>query len=252
MAIWRKKGDKKIKIDPSQSKKPLRGVNEPKKEGGLTKSLLFGGGREDNPTYLVTTTPTTEAVGNEIIRIDEEIWDRLGIQSRTQLEADPKLSIQYQRLVANSNIPKMLFTPDVLYKDIMEYVFVKYERHLTKPMATKIAMDINRQRLIFEGQLFTGKIGDDQLTKKALEKVTAYCKKRNMSYEHSNEMGNRTRMLTKQVENIIGNEIGSLVTKEESIGTAEMIAKTITKLCTVLNTPVEDVGGLIQRPMRKK
>ena len=135
---------------------------------------------------------------------------------------------------------------------LMEYVFNEYHRMLSKPLAVKIAFDINKQRKIFEGRMFTGEIGDDRMTKQALIQVNRHCKESNISFETSNELGQITRKLIHNIEQNMGREIGKMVVNDKGVDRPRMIAKIAVRLSEIMNTPVEDVGALLSRPMRMR
>lgn len=172
------------------------------------------------------------------------------------------ISTHYTRLgsshgmesVANNSLIYELFKKGVLMEitpeSLQAYVLEKFNRLLPKPMAVTVASDINKQRIRFEGKLFTGEITDDKLTKKAIEKVTSYCMKNNMTFEQSNELGKRARKISGDVGHVLGSEIGKLIVNEDDMGTSQVLAHLVKRLCITLNTPVEDVGAILSKPVR--
>jgi len=101
---------------PKTGKKPLTGVKLPeKKSSGIVKSVLFGS-NDNSEESLVFKQPErtdTIAIGRELIRVNDEILEKLGRPSGTDFDTNPELNSRYTRLLQNSNIPARLFTPEV-------------------------------------------------------------------------------------------------------------------------------------------
>lgn len=144
-----------------------------------------------------------------------------------------------------------LFKSGVLMKlsaeGLMDYVFQTYNRVITKPIAEQIVAEINKQRLSYENKMFTD-LGDDKMTKTALRKVTKHCQDNGLSFEASNQLGSQARKLVTSLESSLGNEIGKMITNEED--PASMIERITLKLCTSMNVPVEDLGGIVRKSVK--
>ncbi len=157
--------------------------------------------------------------------------------------------------VASNGLVYDLFKSRVLIEltaeGLMEHVFQEYNRVITKPIATKIVDDINKQRKIFEGRIFTGELGDDELTKRALRKVKKHCIDNQTSFETSDYLGQKARKMSHDISRNLGTEIGNIVLNEQGLDNADIIARFAKKLCTALNVPVEDAGALMTRPLKK-
>ncbi len=117
--------------------------------------------------------------------------------------------------------------------------------------AQKIAIILNKERRIYEGQMLQGDIGDSPTTKDAISIITNEGKKKGMAYDKTDMLGREARKKCSKYDHEIGKIVGKVTIEGASEELVKKYARHVSKFVNENQMNADNFVELLLRAIPK-
>ena len=149
------------------------------------------------------------------------------------------------RLFADGTIKEVGATDvKLLFKERYSIIPSEYE-------AKMIAIILNKERKVHEGQLLQGDIGDSPTTKDAISIITNEGKKKGLAYDKTDQLGREARKKCAKYDHEIGKIVGKTTIEGATPELTQKYARHVTKFISENNLNADNFVELLLRAFTK-
>ncbi len=124
------------------------------------------------------------------------------------------------------------FIRELKIEDVKMLFVERYTVIPSNDEAQKIAIILNKERKIFEGQMLQGDIGDSPTTKDAISIITNEGKKKGLAYDKTDQMGREARKKCVKYDHEIGKIVGKATIEGASEEVTQKYVRHVSKFIT--------------------